>query len=335
MESPSPLVTVILPTFSRRTFLPAAIRSIREQTFRDWRLLVVNDGGEDVSDVVASFGDPRIEWHDRPHLGKAAALNHGLGLVRSKYVAYMDDDDLVHPDHLAELVALAEREKAELVYSDTWAIWTDPDGREVRRKVENEDDVAFDDIRLFNRINHKQILHTKRLSDEAGPYDERLRILIDYDYIRRLARLSPPVHLRKVTGEHFLRQAEGSNREEEFSSITGLWVSDPEACGRSVAAVFEKDPAALADLYRFALRDRGRVRALDESRERLRTALEQTRTALERTRTALERTREALRGQTERLATVEASLSYRIGRAATAPLRFAAETVRRVRSRPS
>ena len=326
MPPSPPLVTVLLPTFNRRAFLPAAIQSIRDQTFRDWRLLVVNDGGEDVSDIVAGFGDPRIEWHDRPHLGKAAALNYGLGLVRSKYVAYMDDDDLVYPFHLADLVALAEREGAELIYSDTLAIWTDLDGKETRRTVENEDDVTFGDIRLFNKINHKQILHTKRLADEAGPYDERLRILIDYDYIRRLVRLSAPVHLHKTTGEHFLRQATAT--DQDFASITGLWISDPEACGRSVAAVFEKDPAALADLYRFALRDRNRARHLEESRTRLHEALEQT-------REALEQTRKALRGQTERLATVETSLSYRIGRTATAPLRFAAETLRRLHSRPS
>lgn len=315
--SQSPSVTIILPTFNRRRYLQTAIRSIHEQTFPEWRLLVVNDGGEDVSDIVAGFGDSRIEWHDRPHLGKAAALNFGLGLVRSKYIAYMDDDDLVYPDHLAELVALAERDKAELVYSDTWAIWTDPDGKEIRRKIENDQDVSFDDIRFFNLINHKQILHTKRLADEAGPYDERLRILIDYDYIRRLARLSPPVHLRKTTGEHFLRQAAATDSEEEFTSITGLWVSDPEACGRSVAALFEKDPAALADLYRFALRDRNRVRHLEDN--------------LARHREALVRTQEALRIQEKHLSDVEASLSYRIGRAATAPLRWIVEHARRRR----
>lgn len=315
MEKSTPLVTVLLPTFSRRAFLTAAIRSIRDQTFPDWRLLVVNDGGEDAADIVASFGDPRIEWHDRPHLGKAAALNYGLGLVRSKYVAYMDDDDIVYPDHLAELVALAEREKAELVYSDTWAIWTDADGKEVRRQIENADDLSFDDIRFFNRINHKQILHTRRLSDEAGPYDERLRILIDYDYIRRLARLAPPVHLRKTTGEHFLRRAVAADSPEEFSSITGLWVSDPVSSGRSVAAVFEKDPAALADLYRLALGDRARVRDLESS--------------LERTQENLKRTEEDLRDRTKRLAVVESSLSYRLGRAATAPLRWFVERLRR------
>lgn len=283
-------------------------------------MVVVNDGGEDVSDIVAALGDSRIECHDRPHLGKAAALNFGLGLVRSKYIAYMDDDDLVYPDHLEGLVSLAEQSGAEFVYSDTWAVWTDPDGKEIRRNVENEDDVSFDDIRIFNKINHKQILHTKHLADLAGPYDERLRILIDYDYIRRLARLSTPVHLKKTTGEHFLRQS--SDRGAEFASITGLWVSDPEACGRSVAALFEKDPAALAELYRNALGDRNRARNLEASLGRHREALAQT-------RDALAQTREALRGLSEHLAVVEASLSYRLGRALTAPLRWVAERIHR------
>ena len=305
MDKPPPLVTVLLPTYNRRAFLPAAIRSIRDQTFQDWRLLVVNDGGEDVSDVVAGFGDPRIEWHDRPHLGKAAALNYGLGLVRSKYVAYMDDDDLVFPDHLAELVAFAEREDAEFVYSDTWEVQIAPDGREIRRRIENEADVSFDDIRFHNRINHKQILHTKRLADEAGPYDERLRILIDYDYIRRLARLSPPVHLRKTTGEHFLRQT--SDEAEDIASITGLWASDP---------------AALADLYRFALRDRNRARNLEESLERHRTALKET-------RAALSATQDALRHSGKRIEAIERSLSYRLGMSLTAPFRWLAARVQR------
>ena len=354
MDASRPLVTIILPTFNRRRFLPAAIRSVLAQSFRGWRLLVVNDGGEDVSDVVASFGDSRIEWHDRPHSGKAAALNFGLSLVETQYVAYMDDDDIVYPDHLAELVALAEREKAEFVFSDTWAVYLDPDGREIRRRPENEDDVSFEDIRLFNRINHKQILHTKRLADEVGPYDERLRILIDYDYIRRLARVCQPVHLRKITGEHFLRQAAGGEGMDS-DSITGLWTSDPAACGRSVAALFEKDPEAIAALYREAIRFRAEARrhvktreALEKSRgtlektrdvlekkrealEKARENLKQTRETLEKTRAALEKTRETLQKRTARLKAIEASGAYRIGRLATAPFRLLRSLVRRLR----
>ncbi len=310
MDERTPLVTVILPTFQRRSTLPAAIRSIRDQAFRDWKLLVVNDGGEDVSDVIASFSDSRIEYHARPHLGKAAALNHGLATLRSKYVAYMDDDDVVFPDHLAELVAAAERDRSEFVYSDTWLVVLGPDGKERGRRIENDEDVSFDDIRFFNKIHHKQILHTKRLADAVGPYDERMRVLIDYDYIRRLARVCPPVHVRKTTGEHFLRMV--SEREDHYDAISGLWLSDPAACSRSVAALLDKDACDLAGFYQAFARTRNELR---ETEERLTARLAGTEARLA--------------GTEARLAMVESSLSYRIGRAVTFPLRRVAEALRR------
>ncbi len=340
MSNP-PIVTVILPTYNRRQFLPAAIRSVCGQTFRDWQLLVVNDGGEDVSDVVASFGDSRVEWHDRPHLGKAAALNFGLSLVQSKYIAYMDDDDLLCPNHLAELVAAAERERAEFVYSDTWLVVLDPNGAETARVVENDTDVAFQDIRCYNRINHKQILHTKRLADEIGPYNERLRILIDYDYIRRLARAAAPFHVHKTTGEHFLRQA--SATPGDYASISGLWISAPEACGRSVAALFADDPAALSFVYKDALRLRGTTAQLDRTRSQLadfraETAHWHAEAAHARAETASWHekwadVRDVLEHRERRLRVVESSLSYRIGRLATAPLRLLSDVSARLRRR--
>ena len=230
----------------------------------------------------------------------------------------MDDDDIVYPDHLAELVALAEKENAEFVYSDTWAVHLDPEGKELRRRVENDADVTFEDIRLFNRINHKHVLHTKHLADEVGPYDERLCILIDYDYIRRLARICQPVHLCKTTGEHFFRFA--TDRPGDYASISGMWLSDPAACGRSLAAMFENDPVAIAAIYREAIRYRAAKPKHAETREELR-----------KTRGDLREARKNLRLLGQRLAAVERSPSWRIGRIATAPFRLLRAVARRLR----
>ena len=241
-------IDVILPTYNRREFLPRAIGCILGQTFRDWRLLVVNDGGDDVADIVAGFGDDRIVYFNRPHAGKAAQLNFALGQVTAPYVAYMDDDDDVFPEHLGKLLSAAERVGADFVYSDTYLTVLDPSGNVLRRKVENERDAPYEEIRIYNRINHKQVLHTKELIDRAGDYDESMRILIDFDGIKRLVGAARrPFHLREITGEHFLRMdaATGS-----VSSISGLWEKDPAAAGRSLLTFFAKDPAALAKLYR-------------------------------------------------------------------------------------
>ena len=241
-------IDVILPTYNRREFLPKAIGCIRRQTFADWRLLVVNDGGEDVADIVAGFGDARIVYFNRPHAGKAAQLNFALAQVTAPYVAYMDDDDEVFPEHLEKLFSAAERVGADFVYSDTYLTVLDPAGNVLRRTVENGLDAPYDEIRLYNRINHKQVLHTKELVDRAGGYDELMRILIDFDGIKRMVGAARrPFHLREITGDHFLRMDAATGT---VSSISGLWEKDPAAAGRSLLTFFAKDPAALAKLYR-------------------------------------------------------------------------------------
>ena len=244
--SKPPAVTVLLPTYNRRDYLPHAIESIVAQTFRDWRMIVANDGGEDVSDIVAGFNDPRVEYVNLPHKGKAGVLNAVLKMVESEYVSYMDDDDEVFPDHLRLLYATAVRNKVGFVYSDTYLTRVDKStGKVLNERIENERDVTPDMLRIQNFINHKQIIHRKELSDRIGGFDEELPILIDFDFIRRLAFAEAPHHLRKVTGRHFLRM-DGA----VATSITGLWLRDPEACGRALLRIYSKTPADLAYAYR-------------------------------------------------------------------------------------
>ena len=239
-------VTIILSTYNRCELLSTAIRSIIRQSFTDWRLLVINDGGENVQSVVDQFHDIRIEYFNRPHLGKAAQMNFAIRQVQSKYIAYMDDDDEVLPNHLEVLTDVLEKTGGEFAYSDTDWVLLDEDGKEKIRKVENDRDLSFEDIRIFNYINHKQILHAKRLSDRIGPYDERLRIFIDFDYIKRLAHECKPIHVNKITGVHYLRE---SDQAGQIGSISGLWQRDPFEAGKSLLAFFEKDPEALVKLY--------------------------------------------------------------------------------------
>lgn len=253
-------IDVILPTYNRREFLPDAIACIRSQTFRDWRLLVVNDGGEDVADIVAGFGDDRMIYFDRPHAGKAAQLNFALSQVTADYVAYMDDDDAVFPEHFERLLFAAERVHADFVYSDTYLTILDAAGKVLSRTVENDADAPYDEIRIFNRVNHKQILHARDLGRRVGAYDESMRILIDFDFIKRLAGAARcPFHLREITGEHFLRT---DPKTGAYSSISGLWEKDPVAAGRSLLAFFEKDPEALTRLYRSAYDGRNEIARL-------------------------------------------------------------------------
>jgi glycosyltransferase involved in cell wall biosynthesis len=116
-----PTVSIVLPTFNRSTFLPAAIGSIAAQTYRDWELLIVDDGSTDDTEAVISglsrSVDQPLQYMTRPNGGAYAARNTGLAASRGRLIAFFDSDDLWLPHHLDACVrALTDAPEVDWVY---------------------------------------------------------------------------------------------------------------------------------------------------------------------------------------------------------------------------
>lgn len=110
--SVGPTVGIVMRTRDRPVFVARALDTVLAQTWRDWRLVVVNDGGDggalaEVLDPVAPhFGPGRLEVIGNPTpRGRAAAFNQGLAALDTRFVCCLDDDDTWHPEFLAALVA--------------------------------------------------------------------------------------------------------------------------------------------------------------------------------------------------------------------------------------
>jgi len=96
-----PKVTVLMPAYNAERYIADAIRSVLEQTFTDFELLVVDDGSTDnTSQIISSFKDQRMVLISQQNKGVSAALNLGLSLARAPYVARFDADDICYPDRL-------------------------------------------------------------------------------------------------------------------------------------------------------------------------------------------------------------------------------------------
>lgn len=103
----TPVVSIGMPVRNCEKTLPIAIRSILNQTFPHWELLVVDDGSSD--GTAAGIGDPRIRVvADGFHAGLPARLNQAVRLSRGKYFARMDGDDVSFPERLARQVSYLE-----------------------------------------------------------------------------------------------------------------------------------------------------------------------------------------------------------------------------------
>lgn len=112
----APRVTIITATYNYSSVLRYAIQSALQQTLQDFEYWIIGDGCTDDSEqVVASFHDPRLHWHNLPSNTGSQSIpnNMGLEFARGEYIAYLGHDDLWHPRHLEKLIAALEERSAE------------------------------------------------------------------------------------------------------------------------------------------------------------------------------------------------------------------------------
>lgn len=111
MKTIRPKVSVIMPVYNSEKYVAQAIKSILQQTFKNFEFLILNDGSRDHSlDIIQSFNDPRIILiNHKTNRGLIAVLNQGLKLARGRFIARMDADDISHPKRLELQIKLMEK----------------------------------------------------------------------------------------------------------------------------------------------------------------------------------------------------------------------------------
>ena len=196
----APLVSVILPTRDRAELLPRAVDSVLAQTHSNWELLIVDDGSEDdTGAVIDGLTDPRIRCLRAHGAGVCAARNLGLRQARGALIAYLDDDNVMHPDWLKSVVwGFEQRPAADVLYG---AFIVDDTARIDRKGCGDLPKLYFwpYDHRSVARHNIADIgciAHRARLPQ--AQFDESLREMGDWDLFLRLTREAPPLGLPAI-----------------------------------------------------------------------------------------------------------------------------------------
>lgn len=96
--------SVIIPLFNKEKFIEATLRSVLEQSFTNFEIIIVNDGSTDTSEeIVLKFNDARIKCFSKKNEGVSVARNYGIQQSKGVYIALLDADDLWFPNHLEVL----------------------------------------------------------------------------------------------------------------------------------------------------------------------------------------------------------------------------------------
>ena len=105
------LVSIIMPSYNTANFIGETIKSVLEQTYKNWELLIVDDCSTDNTDeVVARYNDERItDMKNVKNSGAAVSRNKALNVARGKWIAFLDSDDLWYPTKLEEQIKYMEK----------------------------------------------------------------------------------------------------------------------------------------------------------------------------------------------------------------------------------
>ena len=114
-----PVFTVIIPTYNREHFLKRTVDSILSQTFKDFELIIVDDGSTDhTKDLIDTYEDDRIVYFYKENGGQNSAVNMGLQKARGEYIAFCDSDDTWMPKKLEKCMEKYQEDReVKVVYS--------------------------------------------------------------------------------------------------------------------------------------------------------------------------------------------------------------------------
>jgi glycosyltransferase involved in cell wall biosynthesis len=112
-------VSVVIPTYNNAALLGETLDGVRRQTFKDFEIIVVDDGSKDnTGDLVASY-DPTIHCLQQTNQGPAAARNKGVSLARGEFIAFCDHDDTWNEQHLEKLLGcFSAHSSAAMAFDD-------------------------------------------------------------------------------------------------------------------------------------------------------------------------------------------------------------------------
>ncbi|WP_336515177.1 glycosyltransferase family 2 protein [Pollutibacter soli] len=232
MPRENPLVSVVMPVYNAGAFLVPAMKSILQQTFRDFEFIVINDGSSDnSSQIVRSFQDERIRFFEQENRGVASTLNRAIDLAKGKWIWRHDADDTCLPDKLEQQVAFLSQHQEFVMCSTQIAFMTEKGCVAKSYKQPSDNfflgneyiDVRRSHFRPYSPITHATVLIEKKVLEDLGGYRTFFKTAEDVDLWLRLIQKHKAAVIHRC--DYFVRLNKSSatqrlgNKNEIFRNL--------------------------------------------------------------------------------------------------------------------
>ena len=181
-----PFFSVIIPVYNRYEQVQRAIDSVLAQTFRDYELIVIDDGSTDSTGRVESLYSSRLRYIRQANMGVSAARNHGIRLSRSPHITFLDSDDEWNPGKLMNHKRFIDSFPLIMIHQcdDIWI----RDGQRVnmsRRYLKDEGDLFLKSLDICS-ISPSSVSIASAIFEKYGLFDESMPACEDYDLWLRI-----------------------------------------------------------------------------------------------------------------------------------------------------
>jgi len=183
----APTVSVIIPTYNRAWCLREAVDSAAVQDFRDFEIIVVDDGSTDETARLLEEYNESIRALRQPRRGVSAARNAGIAAARGELIAFLDSDDIWLPGKLARQVEFFRRRPDALI-CQTEELWV-KNGRRVNpgTRHRKRGGMIFEPSLTLCLVSPSAVMLRRELFDRVGLFDEHLLACEDYDLWLRVS----------------------------------------------------------------------------------------------------------------------------------------------------
>jgi glycosyltransferase involved in cell wall biosynthesis len=194
----SPTISIVITVYNREPYLQKAIESVLNQTYRDFELLIWDDGSTDNSVAIARHYaklDRRVRVVAAEHRGATGSLKGAFAMTNGTYIGWVDSDDLIAPTALEETKKVLDvNPQVGLVYTDYIVIDENDNiiGPGQRCRIPYSKDRLLVDFMIFNfRLIRRQVF------DSSGGIDETCQLIQDYDVCLRLSEITQVQHIEQ------------------------------------------------------------------------------------------------------------------------------------------
>jgi radical SAM protein with 4Fe4S-binding SPASM domain len=201
------MFSIIMPVWNRVDFVKKAIESVLAQTFKDYELLIIDDGSDDnLEEVVRPYLSEKVAFYQIQHnSGLSTARNLGIEKSIYPFLAYLDSDNCWHTEFLARMhAALQDTETShEIAYCMANCYRKDTTTGNIFHDGTMGGPFSFSKLMDGNYIDINTFVHSRKALEFAGKFDEKLRRLEDWDIIIRMTSLFEPVFVPEVLVDYY------------------------------------------------------------------------------------------------------------------------------------